>query len=159
MVNMRVRDQKRLLWMLNLALGLGVALSAYALGVRPLSVREPLPAQGTLAPHQTSRQKPLQPLTAYAVISSRNLRKPLFDLEPAVEAASKPKLNLTLTGTVIDPGLICALLRDGSGQTKLVSVGESIGGAQLMAVTEDSATLQYGGELVTLKLQKPEGGP
>ncbi len=100
-----------------------------------------------------------EPLSAYSAICQRELRKPLFDAKVSVVSTAKapppkPKLAVTLTGTVIEPGFTYAMLRGKSGQVKFVSVGQVIDDAEVTEITSSSVTVKFHGDSITLKVSK-----
>ena len=106
-------------------------------------------------------EAPVEPLSSFAVIYERPLRKPLYDPAPVVEAAPppkpKPKPTFTLIGTVVEPGFTYGMFRTNKGETKLVEIGESIGGAEVTAVTEAGATVLMDGESIEMTVKEKEG--
>ena len=159
MVNLTYRKQRQLLWVGNLILGASVLLAVYWLAIRPVPVQAPSPGKSQNVPGVSAGAANSKPLTAYSSVWQRDLRKPLFDEATTTAAVSAPKtrLNVTLMGTVVDPGYSYALLRSGSGQTKLVEIGQVIDGAELTEVNADTVTMKFGGETVTLQIQKQGG--
>ena len=109
----------------------------------------------------TSQPDAVSPrLADYAAIYQRDLRRPLFDprlVEVVVKPPPAPKPTFTLTGTVTEPGFTYALFRTRAGETKLVSVGESVEGAEVLAIGENAATVSFAGQTLELTVQK-EGG-
>lgn len=109
---------------------------------------------------QTSGHRPegaARPLSDYAVIWSRPLRRPLYDPkpEPKPEVVVKPpELHVTLVGTVLEEGFSYGLFRTRSGETKMVSPGGSIDGAFLVELEPDHAVLTKEEHRLTLPLKK-----
>jgi hypothetical protein len=100
----------------------------------------------------------MEPLGAYAVIYQRDLRKPLFDSEAAkVDTPSPPPLTVTLKGTVVEDGFSYAILRGKGGDEKLLRVGDSLEGAEVIAIAEGEATVRFHDQNITLKAQLKEG--
>lgn len=158
MVTMSTRDRRRLLWAVNVALAVALVASVLALAVVPLDVGAVEPRPGQQHENDDPMHRPKTgPLSEYAVIYQRDLRKPLFDPKPVVAVKTqppKPKLTVSLVGTALEPGFTYGLFRNKSGETKLVSIGEKIDGAEVTAVNEGSATVKFHGELITLKVEK-----
>lgn len=67
-------------------------------------------------------------------------------------------LNLSLKGTIIGAsGLSLAIIDDGSGETRLISVGEQVGGLTLVDVGAQEATFRQGSETRVLSLMTSSG--
>lgn len=157
---MTFRRKRHLLILLNVALAAAVVSCPIAAALwSPGQSRGQ--AMTKAAPRTTSTTQATKglPSSAYEVIYRRDLRKPLFDVA-AVEApkveAPKPKLTIQLTGTVDEPDNRFATFRTATGQDKLLSVGDKLEDAELTDVTEDSATVRFHGDLITLKVEKKE---
>lgn len=150
---MTERNRKRLLWAVNAVLALAI-LASGGLALAPLgpSVRDaPAPAP---APAVAAAETPPVPLDAYDVICQRDLRGPLFDTAAPQAAPAAPMPPFHLTGTAVEPGFSFGLFRNSQGESKMVGVGESIDGAELVAVTEQAVTLKFGGRSVTMTVEK-----
>ena len=97
-------------------------------------------------------------LAGYAVIYGRPLRKPLFDPKPVMIAkpkAPEPKFTAVLTGTIVEPGFTRAFFRTRPGQDQVLAVGQKIDGADILEIIDGSATVNFHGKQLTLKV---EGG-
>lgn len=71
----------------------------------------------------------------------------------APEAAAANPVNVQLKGTILGAsGVSLAVLSDGSGETRLLSVGEQVGDLTLAEVAQHSATFKRGQETVVLTL-------
>ncbi len=71
---------------------------------------------------------------------------------PEAAAAADP-INVQLKGTILGAsGVSLAVVGDGSGETRLLSVGEQIGDLTLAEVAQHSATFKRGQETVVLTL-------
>jgi len=98
------------------------------------------------------------PREAYAVISKRDLRKPLYDARPAAAVkAPEPKFSARLLGTVTDPGYSAALFRTADGKEQFVSVGETVAGGVVTAIAECQATVEFGGKRIALTVEDERG--
>jgi hypothetical protein len=148
--------------MVNLLLAASLAAMACMLVITPIDApAEPQRAEpGNESIADISDHAP-RPLSAYAEIHKRLLRKPLFDPKPAAIAARakkapppKPKLTLSLTGTVLEPGFTYAMLKGVSGQVKFVAIGQTLDNATVTAITANSATLKFHGDLITLQVNQ-----
>jgi len=149
---------KRLLLAADAALAVAVVVSVAALGLWPLAVgAEPArPSNDRTVLLAADRNLP-GPIGDYAVIYRRDLRKPLYDLKPTPRVKNppnRPKLTVRLMGTVSEPGFAYGLFRTKSGRDELVAVGQTVDGAQVVAIANGSATLKFHGELITLTSQK-----
>jgi len=102
----------------------------------------------------------LLPLDQYDVMYTKNVRKPLYDPPPVVVpppvAPPPPPLTLQLLGTVLEPGFEYAVVRTGAGQEKLMTVGETLDGAELLRLDAATATVRFAQQERTLKVQKKE---
>jgi len=159
MVNALAR-RRRLLILVNLLLLAALAAAGYGLIMTPIDA----PAEQHAADVKPESIADIgdhaaRPLTAYADIHKRLLRKPLFDPKPTTvarrkAAARKPRLTLTLTGTVIEPGFTYAMLRGAAGQVKFVAIGQSLDNATVTAITANSATVKFHGDSITLQVSR-----
>ena len=154
---MTERNRKRLLWGVNAGLALGI-LAAAGLALAPLEPSvtcDPPPAPAsTVAAAETH----LAPLDAYDVISRRDLSGPLFDTAAAAASAPPaPMPPIRLTGTAVEPGFCYGFFCNTKGESKMVGIGESIEGAEVVAVAEQSVTLKFGGRTITMPVEKPAG--
>lgn len=155
---MTLRRQRQLLWFLNAALAVAVAAAAVAL-CRPLRVEVLMgPASAATDTPDTQPVPSVGPLAEYAVIAERDLRRPLEDPKPIEAAApAPPKLSVQLLGTVIEPSSSLALLRTAGGQSKFLSVGDCLEGATVKAIGTNEATVEFAGQVVTLRVLREEG--
>ena len=155
-----LRKRRRILILVNLLLSATLVATGYALVFVPID--EPVEQQnsGKKSAEISELMDPAaRPLSTYAVIYKRQLRKPLFDpksktVAGAKAAPPKPKLTVTLTGTVIEPGFTYAMLRGKSGEVKFVGIGQTIDNAEVTAVGANSATVKFHGDSITLKVKK-----
>lgn len=153
--------RKRMLLTANILLSVGIVACAAALLLWPAS----LPAESKHKgrgrnDNATPTAKPIRPLSHYKQIESRHLRKPLFDPKPVkvVKAPPpKPVLTVILEGTVLEPGFTYAILKNRKGETKFVGIGESFENAEVAAITENAATVDFHGEKITLSVGKKGG--
>ena len=162
MVAMSLRTRRRLLICVNAILALGVAVCLCVIFF--LSPKVNLFDEEPLQSHQTAEVQTshdILPLDAYAVIHRRNLRAPLYDPKVVIKKKAppkKPRFRARLVGAVVEPGFTYGIFRTDSGRDKLVSVGDTVEGAELTAIAEGSATLKFHGELITLQVPKKEAG-
>ena len=142
--------------MLNMALAGGVVATVALALAMPLEGPSPT-GTGGKAP-STAPAAAVQKLRSrsdYAVIYQKSLRQPLYDA--AASAAPTPQLNLKLIGTMLEPDFTRGLFVTGSGEQKLVAVGESVDGAEVLAIKDGAVTVNYAGQQVVLTVQKKEG--
>lgn len=151
-----------LLWLFAFACaGASVLVLAFAFRNLP---RERLaePAGDLITTDGESAQTPAEPpLASFAAAFSKDLRRPLYDPPPAAAprsaATSKPAaLGVTLAGTILDPLRPQALFVTTGGKTELKAVGEKTGGAEVLAIERESATLLHNGRKVTLRVPARE---
>jgi len=146
------RARKRLLIAANGALAAGI-LIVLAAGLAPVDVA-PAPGAHMDKPRPRDSSEAAtttKPLGAYAVIGQRNVRGPLFDPKPQpVRRTPPPKLRLTLRGTMVEPGCSYAILAAAGKSDQLASVGETIGGAEVVAIESGAVTVVYHGRSITL---------
>ena len=161
---MTLRNQKRLLTLLNLLLIAGVG------GVWYIGVAIPVaPPQGNhrgsvvTSPEANHAENPSQqpPLEDFAVIYSRDLRKPLFDPKPKRVAKPAPppppKPAFKLVGTVVEgEDNSLGLFRTRNGETKFKGVGEMIEGAKVLEIREGGVTVQLQGRRIEMKVNKED---
>ncbi len=157
MVRMTFRNRKRLLWMLIVALGASIIGCVCFVVFMPLGIQVAEPETNNTGSTETGSESVVEPLSAYAVVYKRDLRKPLFDPKPVSvrkPSVRKPRLGLKLLGTAVDPAYTYGFFRDRSGQTKLVQVGQTLDGAEVIAITDGSATVRYHDEIIVLEVAK-----
>jgi hypothetical protein len=155
------KGRKRVLLLLNTALASALA-AAIALAVLPPRLEGRAAGEGGATEPQAARPPAAAPpLEQYLSVCGRDLRKPLFDEPgpPLPPAEPKPKPRLRLTGTAVEPGFTYAVFSTGSGQTKLVRIGQSVDGAEVVAIEVDSATVRFDGQLIRLTAEKKGTGP
>jgi hypothetical protein len=92
------------------------------------------------------------------------LRRPLTDPPPAARAVTaksvkRPTLPVRLIGTIVDGEHPRGLFMSGLSTVELKGVGEVAGGAKILAIDENSATLSYGGESFTVKRERTPFDP
>jgi len=158
MVGLTRHTQRRLLLLANAALVVAIAASLGAAAYLPLSAVGEMPRTDAASPVAEGPSAPrLAPLDTYRVIYQRDLNRPLFDPPPApvVRAAPPaPQLTLRLIGTVVEPGFTYGVFRTSGGQEKLVTPGETIDGAEVMAIGDGTATVRSHGRVLELKVEK-----
>jgi hypothetical protein len=158
---MTLRRTRRFLWTLCGALALAVVVTGAGLVAWPLEG----PGDGTAA-SPTAGGNPITgttrerlSLSAYACLWEKDLQRPLYDPAPAVAKPKPPPVpGVTLVGTVIEEGFTYALLKTKAGQVKMVSVGQTVEGAQVLVITANSTTIRLGGHEHVLKIEKETKG-
>lgn len=158
-MKMTPRRRRTLLWAAVALLGMATVVAAVAPLTAPLaegeSPKNPAVGDRSARSAQSGLQGHTLPLEDYTVICKRPLRRPLYDPKPQPEPEpEKPKLNLTLLGTAVEPGFTYAMFQTSGREQKLVTVGQTIEGAELQAVRNGEADLLFHGETVTLKMEK-----
>jgi hypothetical protein len=157
---MTLRTRSRWLLLLNVALAGGMVAVVACLAWLPLAEYRAGGDAGKPRAGQAGPGKATGPAGNCAVIYETNLRKPLFDPAPVVAQPvappPPPKLEVILTGTAVDPGSTYGLFKLKTGEVKLVSVGELVEGAEVLAIDERSATVKHFGQTITLKVQGKE---
>jgi type II secretory pathway component PulC len=155
---MTAKDQRRVLFIAAAILAAGAAGVVASAALLPLDVGGLASPSGKKALAATQPARKAESLGAYAVIYQRDLRKPLFDPEAAkVEAPKPPPLTVTLKGTVVEDGFSYAILRNKGGEEKLLKVGDSLEGAEVVSIEQGEATVHFYGQTITLKAQLKEG--
>ena len=162
MVTVSLRTWKRALTALAVALAAATAAAVWALVCLSLAVEEPAPqeAAGPATDETPTVQAPRRHLSDYALVYERNLLAPLYDAAPAAVVAREappPRLEVRLEGTAVEPGFTYALVRTKDGKTRFVSVGQTVAGAEVVAIGNGQATFSLGGRRVVLKVEKKEG--
>lgn len=139
---------------------LGVAIVAsIVLGVALPLVPPPSQTITKPRPSGANRQatKPAT-LDRFAVIYQKDVRRPLFDPKPVVyqppPPPPPPKPTAKLVGTVADPGFACAIFRSGSGEDKVVPVGQTYEGIEVLEVKDTEAKVKFAGLPLVLKVEK-----
>ena len=105
-------------------------------------------------------------------MAERQLRAPLYDPEPPPPAPPKPifspaprskptlKLNLTLVGTIIDPGNSLAIIADANGQFDVKGVGDTLeidpDGIEISNIKAEQVTLTHRGKSTVLILERTQ---
>ena len=159
MVRLTVHHRKRLLLAANAVLGLAIVACVSAGVFWPLGVGQS-DTTPTRQDQATSRPVgPIEPLGSYAVIYDKDIRGPLYDPAPASVVAIKPavpKLTVQLVGTVLEPGFTYGLFRTAGGKTRLVLVGQTVAGAEVVSVRDGSATVKFAGKIHQLAVKRKE---
>ncbi len=152
------RRRKHLLLAVNAVLAAAIVAACVA-AVAPLRAERDADGAGAgRSGNPGGDARLVGPREAYAVISKRDIRKPLYDARPAAAPkAPEPKFAARLLGTVTDPGYSAALFRTADGKEQFVSVGETLAGGKVTAIAECEATVEFGGKRIVLTVED-EGG-
>ncbi|MCX5647499.1 MAG: hypothetical protein NTX40_00135 [Planctomycetota bacterium] len=154
---MRERTQRRLLWTLSATLGLGLVAAVLGLGVLPVEFG-PATADAPGLRGEALAPRQVEPLSAFAAIFERDLRRPLYDPSPAAKAdpPPPPRPQVDLVGTAVEPGYTYAFLKTGGGKVKMVGLGQEADGVKVTAIAVGAATIEFQGRTYALEVQKKE---
>jgi hypothetical protein len=156
---MHVARTKLLLWLTAAAGALGAAACVAAALLLPLDVAPPAPrraagpaeAAGPVAPS-------VPPLAEFEQAWTAALRRPLTDPPPQLAAATAPARPVNqmvrLVGTIVDGDRPRGVFMVGLATIELKGVGEKAGGADILRIDAESATLTYNGQTFVLKREK-----
>lgn len=155
-----LRQHRKILLAANAVLGLGIVFCLIGFFF-PTYIKESTKSVSLQnLVHVEEAQSTIKPLKDYDVIFTRNLRKPLYDPKPVKVVKSpppKPQLTVNLLGTVLEDGFTYAILKNRSGKTSFVPIGEALDGAEVTKIEKDSATVSFHGESIVLKVKGKEG--
>jgi hypothetical protein len=149
---MQSRRINSILWMLAAALATGAAVTLALGALLPLEI-DPTSAETATRPNgRQSATAPAPELAAFETILQKPLRQSLTDSPTSMPAeAATPSGQITLAGTI---GISLALLRRADGSIEVKAVGETIDGAEVLAVRPGEVELRSGGETMTLRKPK-----
>ena len=114
-----------------------------------------------IQPHPRT-EAAVPPLASFERAWQLPLRRPLVDPPPpaAVTArAVKPGLGVRLIGTIVDGQRPRGVFMVGLANVELKSVGEKAGGAEIVAIDDNTATLTFQGETVILAVRRTRSIP
>lgn len=147
-----------------------VAVASMAAAVAAVVLAALLPLdQG---PADADAARPAMPATApsdaaswFNDVATLDLRQPLTDARapiatqatatPAPAADAAP--GVELIGTAVEPGHCIGLFTLADGSLVLKPVGQVVGGARIVSITSDAATLEWHDRMIELKLPRPGG--
>ena len=164
MVTLALKTRRRVLVLLNAALLAFIALAiAWAAMAQPQQKKIAVAKVQTRPADVEKSETNIKPLSFYLSIVKKPLRKSFVDAPkaattPIVSAARKASFRANLIGTAIDEGGMYAIFLSNSGEETLVTIGETIEGAELIKVEDHSATLKLNNELMVLELPKVQFG-
>jgi hypothetical protein len=169
---MTVARTRTILWLtaaLGAAAGSGALVLAFALPLDGAS--RPAPRALVAAANENEGPQPpgVPPLASFEPAWSLPLRRPLIDPPaPAVLPAAAtqpgrpPNLMVRLIGTIIDGRRPRGVFLVGLAGVEIKTVGERAGGAEILRIDDNAATLSYNGQTFTLRREKtpfdPTGG-
>jgi len=150
---MQSRRINSILWMLAAALATGAAVTLALGTLLPLEID---PTSGEAAARANIRQSATAPATelaAFETILVKPLRQSLTDSPTTMptEVGTPSGGALTLAGTI---GNSLALLRRADGSIEVKAVGETIDGAEVLAVRPGEVELRSGEEKMVLRKPK-----
>jgi hypothetical protein len=156
---------RSLLW-LTAALGAAGAAGAWVAAAWPLPASAVSEQAAPAAASTPTPQLDVPPLEDFASAWRTALRRPLSDPPPPVAAApppaAPPNLMVRLIGTIVDGRRPRGVFLVGLAAIEVKGVGEKAGGAEILRIGENDATLSFNGESFVLKRQKhpfdPDGG-
>jgi hypothetical protein len=162
---MNVARARSLLW-LTAALGVVGSAGAWVMATWPLGAEAPSGQAAPIARATSALETALPPLEDFEPAWRLPLRRPLTDPPPAVIAASQPaappNLMVRLIGTIVDGRRPRGVFLVGLAAVEVKGVGEKAGGAEILRIGENDATLSFNGESFVLTRQKypfdPDGG-
>lgn len=163
---MNPRQLNLLLWLVAAALAATCVAIVYLGVTAPLNLSTPNHVNvisRSDAP-ETTKEDSLPTLDELQVVSGLVLRQTLIEVKPVeapkpvIPAPPAPKLDLQLTGTVIESDRPYAILSDARGSARLVRVGDEVKDAVVQTITAESVTLLVNNQQVTLEVITPEQG-
>jgi hypothetical protein len=163
MIPMQVARVRSMLWLTTVMAAAAAILAIAAASFLPLSLPSDVQIRSAAAPTNatapaTSAQL-LPPLASFEPAWRLPLRRPLVD--PAavalVAADQSPKpagLTIRLIGTIVDGQHPRGVFMSGLATVELKGIGEIAGGAKVLAIDDNSATLWLDGETFVLKRER-----
>jgi hypothetical protein len=154
----------QLLWLVTAALA-GACVAVGYVGVtapldRPLN--DDTAVSVAIGEQPATDRAELPTLEELTSVGGLVLRRQLIEAPPVVAepqpvapVAPAPKLDLRLTGTVIESDRPYAILSDARGIARLVRVGDEIKEAKVLAITAESVTLTVQEQEVLLEVAPP----
>ena len=162
---MNVARARSLLW-LTAALAAVAAAGAWVVALLPLAAEAPPERSMSIASATPPPEAALPPLEDFSPAWRQSLRRPLTDPPAPVVAVPQPpappNLMVRLIGTILDGRRPRGVFLVGLAGVEVKAVGEKAGGAEILRIGENDATLSFNGESFVLKRQKhpfdPDGG-
>ncbi|MEM9109980.1 MAG: hypothetical protein AAGC72_08140 [Planctomycetota bacterium] len=145
---MTTRSQR---WLLNTLTASGIIAGVFVVRWALLPVE--MNASETHTPAGQARQQDIRgasdlpPIQAFETAWSLQLQRPLYDPPPVVQDKPPPPPptppSVRLAGTVVEPGRSVAFLRDRSGSTRVVQVGQVVDGAELLSIEDQHVSVRF----------------
>jgi hypothetical protein len=154
-----------MLW-LSAAFGAVAAAGVWLMAALPLAAEAAPERSRPTTKIASEHESALPPLEDFESAWRQPLRRPLTDPPPLVIAATQPaapsNLMVRLIGTIVDGRRPRGVFLVGLAAVEVKGVGEKAGGAEILRIGENDATLSFNGESFVLKRQKhpfdPDGG-
>jgi len=156
-----------MLWLTAALASAAAACAIVAAVVLPLSIQTDATGGNGVANARRSTTAPatrspaVPPLASFEPAWRLKLRRPLVDAAPAPRAAARvaksvkpPTLPVRLIGTIVDGAHPRGLFMTGLATVELKGVGDVTGGAKILAIDDNSATVSYGGESIVLRRER-----
>jgi hypothetical protein len=157
-----------MLWLIAALGAAGPVKEIFAAMKVPLATVEAdaQPAPRSPTTRAVARDRALPPLASFAPAWRLHLRRPLVD-PPApapvrlasAKAAKRAKPGVRLIGTIVDGKQSKGFFITGLANIELKAVGQTVAGATIVAIDDNSATLSSGGDSFTLKRERTPFDP
>ena len=164
--NMHVVRLRSMLWLIAALAAAGALLAVYAAAKMPLATVavDTQPAPHLPTTRAAPRDRALPPLASFAPAWRLHLRRPLVDPPAPVrlassKAAKRARPGIRLIGTIVDGKQSKGLFITGLSQIELKSVGQTVAGATIVAIDDNTATLTSAGDSFTLKRERTPFDP
>ena len=163
---MRVMRVRSMLWLAAVLAAAGAVAAVVAAVMLPLSNDSSANGAGIASARRSAtapatRVANVPPLASFEPAWRLKLRRPLVDPAPQPRPAAKvakavkaPTLPVRLVGTIVDGAHPRGLFMTGLATVELKGVGDTTGGAKILAIDDNSATLSYGGESIVIKRER-----
>jgi hypothetical protein len=159
---MRVARVKLLLWMIAALAGTGAVACIVGTEMVPLDTGTPVAVAGAISISGDKAAKPsaeMPPLESFEPAWRLPLRRPLVDPPTAIvateqKAAKTLSLSVRLIGTIVDGQHPRGIFLIGLSTVELRSIGDAVGGATVLAIDDNAATLRFQGETLTVHREK-----
>jgi len=157
-----------MLWLIAALGAAGAVLAVFAAMKVPLATVEAdtQPAPRSPATRAASRDRTLPPLASFAPAWRLHLRRPLVDPPAAApvrlassKAAKRARPGIRLIGTIVDGKQSKGIFITGLANIELKTVGQTVAGATIVAIDDNTATLSSGGDSFTLKRERTPFDP
>ncbi|MDB5320805.1 MAG: hypothetical protein JWN40_2436 [Phycisphaerales bacterium] len=169
---MQVARVRSMLWLTAALAVAGAVAAILAAAMLPLSTSGDSSSSAvTTARRSTTlpatHPSTVPPLASFEPAWRLRLRRPLVDPAPAprgavakvAKATRPPSLPVRLIGTIVDGEHPRGLFITGLATVELKGIGDVTGGAKILAIDENTATLSSGGESFVLKRERAPFDP